>query len=136
MRTRFQLLLISFAILPLIISCSKDSDNNGGPNTPTEIVIDLPTAGQIVFNGANLRIEGTVTDNNIISNVSVQVRNKTTGAVLYSAQSPTPNVSFYRYTYNWSVTGVTSSFIATVKVTGRDVNSNEGFKEVDITLEP
>lgn len=127
--------LVFFSVIALA-SCKKDSNNNPGGNSDTVVVIDRPTAGQIIFNGANLAVEGTVTDNDVLANVSVQVRNKSTGAVLYSTQTTTASVSFYRYTYNWTVTGISTSLIATVKVTGRDVNGREGFREVDITLEP
>ena len=123
-------------MLPLVISCKKDSNGGGGGSSATQVVIDLPSAGQIVLNGSTLRVEGTVTDNDIIGNVSVQIRNKGTGAVLYSAQVSTASVSFYRYIFNWTVSGVTNPVVATVKVTGRDVNGGDGFKEVDVNLEP
>ena len=133
MKTNIRYVLL-LAIFPLAISCKKD--NNGGQDLPTEVVIQMPTAGQIVLNGTNLRVEGTVTDNNVIGNVSVQIRNKTTGAVLYASSVPTASVTFVRYIFNWPVNGVTAQTIATVKVTGRDVGGGEAFKEVDITLEP
>lgn len=122
-------------LLPFAFSCKKDS-NGGAPDQPTQVVIDLPTSGQLVLNGTNLRIEGTVSDNNVLANVNVQVRNKATGAVLFSSSATTANVTFYRYVFNWAVNGVTVSTIATVKVTGKDVGGGEGFKEVDVTLEP
>ena len=135
MKTNIRLYVLLLLIFPFAVSCEKD-DNNGGQNLPTEVVVQMPTSGQIVLNGSNLKIEGTVTDNNVIANVSVQVRNKATGAVLYSSSATTPNVTFFRYVFNWTVSGVTASTLATVKVTGRDVGGGEAFKEVDVTLEP
>jgi hypothetical protein len=134
MKTNIRLYALILALFPLAVSCKKD--DNGTQNLPTEIVIQMPTAGQIVLNGTNLRVEGTVTDNNVIANVTLQIRNKTTGAVLYASTVPTANVTFVRYIYNWTVSGITTQTVATVKVTGRDVGGNEGFKEVDVTLEP
>ena len=122
----------------VLASCSKDGDNGGGGgnNNPTEVVVTVPTNNQIAVNGTNLLVDGTVTDLDILANVSIQIRNKNSGAVLYSAQTTTPTASFFRYTYNWTVTGVTSAFTATVKITARDLYGGEGFKEVDVYLEP
>ncbi len=137
MKKRLQFIAVAIALLPLAFSCKKDSDGGGwGGSQPTEVVITLPTGGQLVLNGSNLRVEGTVTDNNILSSVALQVRHKGTGAVLHSTQVNTGNVTFYRYTFNWTVTGVTTSFVATIKVTGKDINGGEAFKEVDINMEP
>jgi hypothetical protein len=135
MKTGIRIPLLCLFVLSLAMSCKKDSDN-GGQNLPTEVVVQLPTAGQIVLNGTNLKVEGTVTDNNVIANVSVQIRNKATGAVLYSSSVSTASVTFYRYVFNWTVSGITASTVATVKVTGKDVGGGEAFKEVDVNLEP
>jgi hypothetical protein len=129
---------LAFSGLMLAGACSKDGDNGntGGNNNPTEVVVTVPTNNQVVVNGTNLVVDGTVTDLDILANVSVQIRNKTSGAVLYSAQTTTATVSFYRYTFNWTVAGVSSAFTGTVKVTARDIYGGEGIKEVDINLEP
>ena len=135
MKTKFRLGILAVLMITFLFSCKKES-GGGGPSHPTEIVIDLPTNGQIVLNGTNLKIEGTVTDNNVLANVSVQVRNKATGAVLFSSNTTTPSVTFVRYEFNWSVSGITNPTVATVKVTGKDVGGGEAFKEVDVNLEP
>ncbi len=135
MKTKFRFGVLAILMVTFLFSCKKDPDE-GGTSHPTEIVIDIPTNGQIVLNGTNLRVEGSVTDNNVIANVSVQVRNKATGAVLFSSNTTTPSVTFYRYVFNWAVSGVSTTTVATVKVTGKDVGGGESFKEVDVTLEP
>ena len=137
MRNR-SIIIISIFTLFLAVSCKKDDNGGGntGPESPTDVTIDAPTPNAIILNGTTLRIEGTAIDNNILTTVKVEIKNKTSGAVLFTNSVTTPNVTLYRFLWNWPVNGISSSFTATVKVTGRDIRGNEGFKEVDIKLEP
>jgi hypothetical protein len=65
----------------------------------------------------------------------VEIRNKTTGAILFQQSSTTGNVGFYRFLWNWTVTGVTGPTTATVKVIAKDKLNNEVFKEMDVQLD-
>ena len=70
-----------------------------------------------------------------MSSVRIEVKNKTTNAVLFQQSSPAGNATFYRFLWNWVVTGITTITPATVKITAKDLQSNEVVKEVDITLD-
>jgi hypothetical protein len=119
-------------------SCKKDNNNGGGSsnNSSTTVDITSPPAGVLVTNGSALTIEGTITDGDILASATLQIRNKATGAILYTANVTTPTSTLYRFLWTWNVTGVTSTFVATIKVTGKDLGGFEGSKEVDVTLEP
>jgi len=118
------------------IHCNKDDGGtNNVTDTPSSITITNPMAGTIVLNGSTLRVEGEMTDLNLLATAKVEVKNKTTGAVLFQQSNPTSNVSFYRFTWNWIVTGISATTPATVKITAVDKLSNQVTKEVDVTLE-
>lgn len=76
-----------------------------------------------------------MTDNNGLSTARVEIRNKTTTALLYQQSSTTGSVSFYRFLWNWTITGITTTTIATVKIVARDKQSNEISREIDVTLD-
>jgi|CXWL01.1.fsa_nt_gi hypothetical protein len=116
------------------LNCKKDSNNNPTPDVPGIITITTPVAGTIYDNGFSLRTEGEMSDDNGLGSAKVEVRNKTTGAILFQQTSTPGNVTFYRFTWNWTVAGITAPITATVKVTAIDKQSNQVFKEVDVTL--
>ena len=76
-----------------------------------------------------------MTDNNGLSTARVEIRNKTTTALLYQQSSTTGSVSFYRFLWNWTITGITTTTIATVKIVARDKQSKEISREIDVTLD-
>jgi len=134
--TRLPLLSLFFMAVCMSISCKKNSSSTTPPaDTPSDIQITSPTAGTIGINGTNLRIEGTITDNNVLTSARVEIRNKNSGAVLFQQSSSTGNVTFYRFLWNWTITGITSTIQATIKVTAKDKYLYEVFKEVDIVLD-
>lgn len=132
-----KILFYSLLIFGIGTSCSKSSGGNTTPpdSSPSDIVIDLPTAGTIVLNGTNLTITGTITDNNNLSQAKVEIRNKTTNALYNSQISSTGTVSFYRYTWNWTVTGITGPTPGIVRVIAVDRYGYIVYKDVDITLD-
>lgn len=75
-----------------------------------------------------------MTDNHVLATAKVEIRNKTTGTILFQQTSATGNVSLYRFLWNWTVSGITSPITATVKVIAIDTRSNQVSKEVDVTL--
>ena len=118
-------------------ACKKDSgsDTPTTDSSPSVIVIDIPTTGAIYLNGFNMNVTGTITDNNNLSTAKLEIRNKTTGAILNQQTSTTGTVSFYRYNWNWTVTGISATTPAVVKIIAKDKNGFEITKEVDITLD-
>lgn len=118
--------------------CKKDNNNGGGggaAESPSVITINMPTTGQISLNGTALRVEGTIADNNSMASARVEIKNKTSGAIYYSQNTTTPNTTFYRFDWTWTVTGITAPTAITVKVTAKDANNVEISKSVDLTLD-
>jgi hypothetical protein len=99
-------------------------------------VITSPNAGTIVLNGSVLKVEGEITDNNNLSTANVVIKNKASGAILFQQQSTTGTVSFYRFLWNWTVTGISTSTIAVIRITAKDKLGNEVYKEIEVTLIP
>lgn len=132
----FFLILVVSALF--IGACNKGGDDNSTPATdtsPSAIVIDFPTAGTLYINGSNITITGTIVDNNVLSQARVEIRNKTTGAILNQQSASTGNVTFYRYTFNWTVAGIAAPTQGAVKIIAKDKNNFEISKEVDILLD-
>jgi hypothetical protein len=137
MKKHFFFLALAASAL-FISACNKGDDDDSTPTTDTSIsaiVIDFPTAGTLYINGANMTITGTIVDNNNLSQARVEIRNKTTGALLNQQSVSTGNVSFYRYTFNWTVSGMTGPTQGAVKIVAKDKNNFEVSKEVDILLD-
>ncbi|HMU46967.1 MAG TPA: hypothetical protein PKC72_11395 [Chitinophagaceae bacterium] len=122
-----------FITVLLFGSCKKDSATE--PEVATIINITSPATLAIYLNGSNLTIEGDMSDDNVLSQARVEIRNKSTNAILFQQASSTGNVGFYRFLWNWTITGITTTTMATVKVIAKDKLSNEVSKEVDITLD-
>jgi hypothetical protein len=137
MKKHFLVVVLAASVL-FTVACNKGGDDNSTPTTdtsPSAIVIDFPTAGTLYINGANITITGTIVDNNVLSQARVEIRNKTTGALLNQQAVSTSNVTFYRYTFNWTVTGITAPTQGAVKIIAKDKNNFEVSKEVDILLD-
>jgi Bacterial Ig domain len=117
------------------LSCGKSGGSGTEPDVAGTVTITAPVNGPIYTNGSPLTIEGEMTDNNVLAIAKVEIRNKTSGAVLFQASSNTGNVSFYRFLWTWNITGITTATVVTVKVTARDKLGNEVFKEVDAKLD-
>ena len=135
-RFRFFMLFIFISFISL--TCSKKSSNNSNPppaDSPSVFQIDFPHTGVTYTNGYNLVISGTITDNNTVSTAKVEIKNKTTGAVLFQQTSAAGNVYLYRFSWNWIVTGITGSTLATVKITSTDLYNNQASSQMDITLD-
>jgi len=131
------LIAISALIMLAVASCQKDSGSTtpATDSSPSLIQIDFPVTGAIYANGSALNITGTITDNDNLSTAKVEVKNKTTNATLNQQTSSTGNVTFYRFQWSWTITGITATTPGTVKITAKDKNGFEVTKEVDITLD-
>ena len=128
--------LAALLFISLSFSNCKKNSSSSTPETdkPGNIDITTPVAGTIYDNGFVLKTEGGINDDNGVTTAKVEIRNKTTGAVLFQQTSAAGNITLYHFLWNWTVSGITGTFTATVKVTAIDRLSNQIFKEVDVTL--
>ncbi len=126
----FLLLFVAFAGL----NCSKGGGSE--PDSPGTILITMPGASNVFDNGFPLKVEGEMADNNLIGTAKLEIRNKTTNAILNQQSVQPGNVGFYRFAWTWTVTGITATITATVKVTNIDKLGNQVVKEVDVILNP
>ncbi len=134
--TRLSLLSLFFMAVCASIGCKKSSTNITTPaDSPSIITFTTPLAGVIALNGTNLSITGTISDNDVLATATVQIRNKATGAVLFQQSSTTGNVAYYNFSWNWTVTGISSATPATVRVTSIDKLGYSVYNEVDIVLD-
>lgn len=117
-------------------SCNKDDGGSNTPDNLSVITLTTPTAGFIYLNGGTLRVEGNIVDYDKISTARLQVKNKTTGAVLYEQTASAGNITTYFFLWNWTISGISASTQATVTVTARDFRNFEISKAVDVTLAP
>lgn len=118
-----------------ILSGCKKSNNGQEPESPAVITITTPTSLSFYVNGSTLRIEGDMTDNNVLAQARVEVRNQNTNAILFQQSNVTGNVGYYYFLWDWQITGITTPTPAVVKVIARDKLANEVSKEVNITLD-
>jgi len=136
MKRIFSCLVLAVS-LSIGIGCNKD--DSGGGSTPADtlasIVIDFPLPGALYANGSTMTISGTMVDNNVLSTAKVEIKNKATGALYNSQTSSTGNVTFYRYGWTWSITGITTLTPAIIRITAKDKYNYEVFKEVEVTLD-
>lgn len=116
--------------------CSKDDNNgSGGPDAPAVITITTPGNNAVYINGTTLRVLGNMTDTDVLATARVEVRHKTNNTLYYQQSVSTGNVTFYGFTWDWVVTGISASVPATVKVTAVDRKGNEVSQTIDITLD-
>jgi hypothetical protein len=127
-------LFISLSALALIVLTGCEKNNNSEPEVATTILITSPSPAGLYVNGGTMGIEGEMSDDNVLTNAKVEIRNKATGAILYQQSTSTGNVGFYRFLWNWTITGVTAPVTTTVKVIAKDKLNNEVFKEMDVQI--
>jgi len=132
-KTSFAVPLFSFL---LFVSCKKDDNNNPPADTAAVITITVPTANARYTNGSTVEVRGNINDADILKNAKVEIKNKTSGAVLYTQTTLTGNVPVYTFNWSWPVSGVTVSFTVTVKITSTDQFDYQTTKEVDIIFDP
>jgi hypothetical protein len=126
-------------MLPLItlflffLSCN-DKNNTPPPDTASDITITQPATGLTFLNGSVIQVRGVIIDNNGISAAKIEIRNKTTGALYFGQQTPTPYVTYYNFSWDWTVTGITAVTPAVIKITCIDKYNYEVSEEIDINL--
>lgn len=126
-------LLPALLLLLLCCGCNKDEENTP-PDMASVITFTTPTAGTIFLNGTQLQVTGTVTDDQALSAVKVEIRNASNGTILFQQNNPTGNVIFYGFTWNWNITGITAQTNAIVKVIATDRYNYQVSKEVPVVL--
>jgi len=124
--------IIFIASVVLIASCKK-SGSGSKDTTPPVITFIAPAANGFYAAGDTVTVRGTITDDNV-STASIEIRNKTTNAVLYQQTSTAGNVSFYNFLWKWKNT-VSAITPASVKVVATDASGNQTNLEINITLD-
>ena len=123
-----------FLFTLLIAGCTKNKTATE-PDIPGTATITSLSTIAIYLNGTDLKIAGTMTDNNVLASARVEVKNKTSNAILFQQNTPTGNVTYFAFDWTWRITGVTSSIIVIVKVVAIDKLGNETSKEMEIKLD-
>lgn len=121
-------------VLIILYGCSKGDDNPPPADQPATITINEPTAMVIYTNGSVLMVRGNVTDNNVLASAKIEIRNNSTNTVLYQQNQSTGNVTYYNLNWNWSVTGISSTVNATIKITVIDKAGYQASKEIAVLL--
>lgn len=135
MKYRASFLLVITAIAIFTAGCSKDDDGNNTPaDSPAVITTTVPAANTTYINGSILQVRGNVTDNNGLSTARVEIKNNATNAILYQQNQSTGNVIYYDLNWDWTVTGITSTTNATVKITVTDRYNNQVTKDIPVIL--
>lgn len=130
-----KLALPLFAIFAFSAGCKKSSSTTPPTNVASVIQVDNPRTGLICPNGSPININGTMSDDNGLSTAKVEVKNKTTNTTLYQATVNTGNTTYYRFSWSYTLTGITTYSPGSVKVTAKDQLGNEVSSEVDIFLD-
>jgi hypothetical protein len=130
-----QLLFVSLLSLTIISGCKKDDDDPPS-DTAAIITINAPAANSHYVNNSNLLVRGSINDPDILKSAKVEVKNKVTGAVLFTQTAFTGNVPVYSFDWSLAVSGIVATFTATVKITSTDQYDHQTTKEIDIILDP
>ncbi len=120
--------------LLLLAGCKKDGGNTE-PDAPGTVTITSPSPIGIYINGTPLKIEGTMSDNNVLALARVEIRKKNTNDLLHTQASNTGNVGFFSFLWNWTITGITGPTPVIVRVFAKDRLGNEVSAEVETTLD-
>ena len=113
-------------ITTLGLNCKKSSSSTTPePDIAGSVSIIAPLTGETFDNSLNFRAEGQMIDNNVLASARLEIRNKANNAILYQQTTSTGNVTFYRFLWNWTVTGITADVNATVRVIAIDKLGNQ-----------
>ena len=136
-RMKIPLSCIAFVtVLFISLSCNKKGITTPPDANPSNIQIDLPNNTGVVYTtGFPLVVTGIIIDDDILTTAKVEIRNKTTGVILYQQTASGVNVALYRFQWSWTVTGITVTTPATVKITATDRYGYKVSKEIEITLD-
>ena len=123
-------------VLITTVSCGKD--NNGGPPSDTAaiITINAPVANSRFANGGPINVRGHIDDQDILKSATVEIKNKTSGVVLFTQTNLLNGIAVYSFDWTWNVTGVTATFTASIKIISTDQYNYQTTKEIDVTLDP
>jgi hypothetical protein len=117
-----------FCGLLIFFSCKKESQQQGDSQSPV-ILLTAPANSQAFNTGQTVTISGSISDNQRIREVHLEIINTTTGAFLthehYSPECAT-------FAINKTFTAQASSAYK-IKVESEDENGNKGKSEISIT---
>ena len=125
-------LLITVVMFSFFMSCKKSSSSSKD-TTPPSISFITPSTNTYYAAGDTVVIRGLITDENV-SSASVEIRNKTTNAILFQQTSLAGNVALYSFLWKWKNT-VTALTQAAVKVVATDAAGNQSQLEVNVSLD-
>lgn len=112
----------------LMIACSKGNDEK---DRDAPVILTVTPTDNAVFTGSqNLSIDGTIVDDNIISEVHFHIYNATTGALLLDIHR-TPASNGYTMHETISVLAGTQYRI---QIIAKDKFANEGRDTINITV--
>jgi len=129
------LITITALILIAFGSCKKDNGTGIPADTAATIDITTPSTMIIYLNGSNLPVTGTIADNDVLATAKVEIRNKSTNAILFQQTDNTGNVGFYRYSWNWTISGITGPTPGNVKIISKDKYGYETSRSIDINFD-
>jgi hypothetical protein len=126
---------VAFFALVVFFNCKKSNSTSVPADSPSVIQIDHPTTSAVYINSFPILVDGTITDPDNLTTVKVEIKNKTTNATLYQQTANTGTVSFYRFNWSYTLTGITTTTPGSVKITTTDKLGYEVSKEINITLD-
>jgi len=114
-------------IILLVVSCSKKSA--GKDNHAPEITLTSPTNNQVFTGAQTIIIQGTVTDNQYINQVHIEITDLLTGAE-YNHVHIHPQSKTYAYHQSFAIKAGASYKI---RVIAEDPSLNVSSRQADIT---
>lgn len=127
-------LMYSALTVLLLTGCKKDDDEVPA-DTAAVITVNSPVANGLFNNGSPISIQGTIDDVDGLKSAKVEVKHRTAGTVYYTTTAPLANIPRYIFNWNWTVTGMTATVPAVIKITSTDQYDYTTTNEVNITLE-
>ena len=127
--------IIFYFILLITISFACKKSSSGTKDTTAPVVtFTTPTANGFYASGDTVYVRGSITDDNSLASTSVEIKNKTTSAVLFQQTNSTGSVPVYSFLWKWkNNVGVLTP--ASVKVVATDASGNQNIATVDISLD-
>lgn len=117
------------ALLPLFIGCKKDAGTPADTELP-RITLTSPVNNQTFTGGQTVSVTGTVTDNNKLREVHLEITNNTTGAFI-THEHFAPDAASFALARTFTLTAGNSYKI---KVEADDKNDNEAKTELTIVV--
>lgn len=137
LRFRGVLFLLVVGFILLFSACEKDHDHNHDVVDTEKPVINLstPRVKDTFKNGDTIRIAGTVTDNESLHVLTVEIKNNATNAVLFTESPTVHDLLTYTLATRWKA-NVSMHTDATLTITAQDHDNNVSTKTTSIHIHP